>query len=180
MYTGNVWGIALIVGGFLAALIGYQLVLSAAFPAWAEKSVRALQQRTMRTVLAGLGVTVGLTGATALAVAIFAQLGPFGAIVNVLLLAAVSVPLGLAFAAVSGFLGHRMPSPVDDGSPWRATLRGGVVTALAFALPVIGWFVVLPAVIATGLGAVTLGLFAKDPAAQTVAVAAPIPEGAAA
>jgi 4-amino-4-deoxy-L-arabinose transferase-like glycosyltransferase len=70
----------------------------------------------------------------------------------------------MSLGVVSRFVGERMPSPVDAGRPWRATLRGGVTCALAFVTPVVGWFVLLPAAVATGLGAMTLAALASKPA----------------
>ena len=49
----------------------------------------------------------------------------------------------------------------DTRSPWRRSLRGGVVLALTFLLPVIGWFVILPWVLLSGCGATILAMRTK-------------------
>jgi hypothetical protein len=41
----------------------------------------------------------------------------------------------------------------DSQQPWRATLRGGVALGLASLLPILGWFVILPAAVIIGGGA---------------------------
>jgi len=48
--------------------------------------------------------------------------------------------------------------------PWRRVLRGGVVLSFAFLLPVIGWFVLLPWTLVSGVGA-SLGSLRRRPAA---------------
>ena len=71
MYTGNVWGIALLIAGFLAALIGFQLLVAAVFARRAEAALCTLRQRP---------VASGLLGAFAIVVTIvaIAVLGLFG------------------------------------------------------------------------------------------------------
>jgi hypothetical protein len=45
---------------------------------------------------------------------------------------------------------------VDEVQPWRRVLRGGGVLALLFAVPLLGWFAMLPLTLASGLGALFL------------------------
>jgi hypothetical protein len=156
MYTGNVWGIALLIAGFLAALIGFQLLVAAVFPRRADAALRTLRERP---------AVSGVVGAVALAVAVvgLAVLGQFGGpgkSLAGLLAAGMAFPLAAGLATVSRFVGERMPSPADAGRPWRATLRGGVTCALAFVVPVVGWLLILPAAAVMGLGAVALSQLA--------------------
>jgi len=82
-----------------------------------------------------------------------------------------------AHTGVSGLatsIGRRLASPLDEQNAWRSTLRGGVVLELAYLLPLLGWFVILPASIIIGSGAANLGLLsslrrALFPANQTLA-----------
>jgi hypothetical protein len=172
MYTGNVWGIALLIAGFLTTLVAFQLLLAAVFPAWAGRTADVLRRRTLASGLVGAGVLVMTIVVAAVAMSLLGKLGGPGKLANALLVAALTIPSVLGLATVSRFVGERMPSPVDADRPWRATLRGGVTCALAFATPVVGWFVVLPAALATGLGAVTLALFERAPAPDVAPVAA--------
>ena len=163
MYTGNVWGIALLIGGFLAALIGLQLLVAAVFARRAETAVRTLSERPVASGMLG----VAAIGAAIVAIAVLSQLGGPGKFVGGLTAVGVAFPLAGGLATVSRLVGERMPSPADAGRPWRATLRGGVTCGLAFVVPVVGWFVVLPAALAMGTGAIALSVVApaKEPAA---------------
>ena len=167
MYTGNVWGVALAVAGFLAALISFQLLLQAVFPKWAEGAVDALRRRTLASALVGAAALLVTTVLAVVALTVFGKLGGPGKFANGLIVAALAFPVTMGLGAVSRFVGERMPSPADAGRPWRATLRGGVTCALAFVTPLVGWFVVLPAAVATGFGAMALAAFASKPAAAT-------------
>ena len=156
MYTGNVWGIALLIAGFLAALIGFQLLMAAVFARRADAAVRTLRERPVLTGTLGVLAVV----AAIVAIAVLQLFGGPGKFVGGLVAVALAFPLAGGLATVSRFVGERMPSPADAGRPWRATLRGGVTCGLAFVVPVIGWFLVLPAAAVMGLGAVGLSFLA--------------------
>ena len=162
MYTGNVWGIALLIAGFLAALIGFELLLAAVFPRRAEAALRTLRDRALASGLVG-GFTIGVTIVT---IAVLGLFGGPGKSLGGLVAAAMTFPLAGGLATVSRFVGERMPSPADAGRPWRATLRGGVTCGLAFVVPVVGWFFLLPASAVMGIGAVALSFLAPSPAAS--------------
>jgi hypothetical protein len=88
-------------------------------------------------------------------------LGPVGKIAGV---GVVCVYMLQAHTGVSGLvtaIGRRLPSPLDEQSPWRATLRGGVALELTYLLPILGWFVVLPASIVIGTGAINVALLSR-------------------
>ncbi|MCC6143719.1 MAG: hypothetical protein IT368_07920, partial [Candidatus Hydrogenedentes bacterium] len=53
-------------------------------------------------------------------------------------------------------IGLRLPSTHDTTAPWRRVLRGGTVLSLTFLLPGLGWFLVLPATLVSGIGALLL------------------------
>ena len=158
MYTGNVWGITLFIAGFLAALIGFQLLLAAVFPRWSDGAARTLRARPAASGLVGVLVIAGVI----LGSALLGSLGGPGKFGALLLVAFASFPAVGGLATVSRFVGERMPSPADDGRPWRATLRGGVTCSLAFVAPVVGWFLLLPVSILMGTGAVTLSRLAPS------------------
>jgi hypothetical protein len=50
-------------------------------------------------------------------------------------------------------IGAGLPGDTDARQPWRRVLRGGIVLSFAFVLPVIGWFVLLPWTLVSGVGA---------------------------
>jgi hypothetical protein len=77
-------------------------------------------------------------------------------------------------------VGERLTEPsgdVDSRQPWRATLRGGVALGLASLLPILGWFVILPAAVIIGCGANLLSLlraFAASRDRSGQALASPV------
>ena len=76
-------------------------------------------------------------------------------------------------AAASSSPSGLAPGPADATRPWLATLKGGVVLVLISGLPILGWFLLLPAIAAAGTGAVGLGLvFKLRPRESTAADAA--------
>jgi hypothetical protein len=70
-----------------------------------------------------------------------------------------SVPILLALGGSGGFalrIGAGLALPLDEQAPWRRVLRGGTVLALCFLLPLVGWFLVLPWALVSGVGAAIL------------------------
>ncbi len=160
MYTGNVWGIALLISGFLATLIGFQLLVAALTPLRSAQALRALRERRAGTLVSGV-VTILVLSAV---VALLSTLGGPGKFLSGVVMAIASFQVVGGLAVVSRLVGEAMPSPVDAVSPWRATLRGGVTCALAFVVPLVGWFLVLPLAIVMGVGAMVLSRFSPSPA----------------
>jgi len=60
-------------------------------------------------------------------------------------------------------IGAGLASPVDAAQPWRRSLRGGLVLGLAFVMPLLGWFVLLPWTLASGMGAFVLARGTTEP-----------------
>ena len=67
----------------------------------------------------------------------------------------------LGTAGLARRIGLGMPSPADEAQPWKGVLRGGAALALTFLLPILGQLIVIPLVLASGLGASTLTWVAK-------------------
>jgi hypothetical protein len=79
-----------------------------------------------------------------------------------ILITAVPILAGLlGTAGLARRVGCGMPAPVDESQPWRRVLRGGTALALTFLLPVLGQLVVIPLVLASGVGASVLGWLAR-------------------
>jgi hypothetical protein len=144
----------LIIVGLLAALISTWLAAHALFPRVVDRS-REAYSRPIRAFLIGLAVAVPLlvVGATVASVA-----NPLVKLAGIVVLGAL-ILLGLVGSAgLSLRIGQGLPSPGDQGQPWRVLLRGGVVLALTFLLPFLGWFAVLPITLVTGVGAAASAL----------------------
>jgi hypothetical protein len=149
--------VALIVVGILAIYVNYWLLAKALFPALVE---RASQQYANPVKLTLVGL------ATALLPVVFGFIlanlpNPLTKVVGVTLMV---VPVMIGLAGSSGLalrIGMGLNSPLDATQPWRRVLRGGVVLACSFLLPVVGWIILPLWVLVTGLGAFVLTL--KEP-----------------
>jgi len=150
--------------GVGAVLIGHWLAAFALAPRTVERCARRIGERPVIATLAGIGVTVPLV---VIAVATAKAVPALGGVIIGLM----TVPLLLALVGSAGLalrIGQGLASPVDAATPWRRVLRGGVVLVLVFALPLGGWFVLLPWTLVSGLGAL---LLRRDP--RTVAESSP-------
>jgi hypothetical protein len=60
-------------------------------------------------------------------------------------------------------IGSGLPSPADEQQPWRRVLRGGILFALTFLLPIVGWFVLPIWALVSGFGAFILSVKERKP-----------------
>lgn len=157
MYTGDVLGIALIAIGLIAAATAFQVLVAAVFTTRVDAASRCVGTRPYISTLAGLLVL----GAWFVAALVAGQVpGPGKAIAAVLGLALIVFAL-FGWAAASRIIGERLPSPAD--TPWRATLRGAVASAtFGIVVPFLGWFLILPLVLAAGAGGVFLSFLRPE------------------
>jgi hypothetical protein len=151
MIMADVFKIVFLVLGALLVLVAYWLAAAALFPTWTSRARGAYDAHPARVSLVGAGVSAPLTllGIAMASNSPNAALKVVGALV-------VSVPILLALGGSSGFalrIGAGLAMPDDERTPWRRVLRGGVVLSLTFLLPVVGWFVVFPWVLVSGVGA---------------------------
>lgn len=155
----------LIIVGSLMVFIAHWLGAFALFPNLVEGCSERYGKRPVAATLLGLVVLVP----TLIAAAIVAKKLAHPAI-GALVVAFLSVPTLLALLGSAGLalrIGTGLRSARDPGEPWRRALRGGIVLSLVFVLPVLGWFVMLPWVLASGFGAALMTLFADRGARST-------------
>jgi hypothetical protein len=141
--------------GFLLALPGLWLLCRGLWPQTVTNAAAVCQRGLIKPFLAGLP----LTAAIIFAAVALGNLGPPGKIGAA---AAVCFYLMIANCGVAGLattIGERLPSRIDAGQAWRATLRGGIALELAYLLPILGWFLILPASVTIGCGASLIALF---------------------
>jgi hypothetical protein len=142
--------------GMMLALPGLWLLSAGMWPAAVAKSSARTAGNLVKPFVAGLPVTIVAVVVASVLKKVAGGLGAVGAS------AVLCVFLVVANAGVAGLvttIGQRLKSPVDAARPWRATLRGGIILELTYLIPVLGWFVILPASMIIGAGAVTMGLF---------------------
>jgi hypothetical protein len=142
----------LFVGGYLA-FNAYWLAAHALFPDAVLRCRETYGRRPAAATLVGLAVLVPV-----LVVGVLA-LKTGHPLLRLLVIGVLAVPALLALLGSAGLaarIGGGLPSAADGAEPWRHVLRGGSVLGLALAMPVLGWFVLLPWTIASGLGAALL------------------------
>jgi hypothetical protein len=54
-------------------------------------------------------------------------------------------------------IGKGLVNPIDEVQPWLRVKRGGIVLGLMFIFPVLGWFLVFPVAVFSGIGTAFLG-----------------------
>jgi len=159
MYTGTVWGITLIILGFLLSLGALQLVTTATAPGLVGQASRNLERASGLRQLAYFAGGAFLLLLWIIALNAFGNGGPAGKIVSLPFVALGALSIAPALAAASLYIGGRLPDPRDATSPWRRLVRGATALGLSWAVPFVGWFLILPVTLAVGLGAVTNALF---------------------
>jgi hypothetical protein len=80
-------------------------------------------------------------------------LGQAGGFVSIAIVCLYVLFASVGIAGLTTSIGSRLPSPADIERPWQATIRGSIVLELAFLLPLLGWFMLLPAALIIGSGA---------------------------
>jgi hypothetical protein len=144
--------------GMMLAFSGLWLLCRGLWPEAVAAAADRCRRRLWTSFLVGLPITIVMVAVTMI---LFNVLGPVGKIaaVGVVCLYMLQAHTGVSGLATS--IGSRLAMPHDEQRPWRSTLRGGVVLELAYLLPFLGWFVILPVSIIIGSGAATLGLLSK-------------------
>jgi len=181
MIMADILKILLVVVGILLIYISYWLLAEALFPRLV-KNASSEYGRPIRITLLGLAVAL-LPVLTGLALAktpnpVFKFIGLTFLVVPGL--------LGLAGSAGLTYrIGVGLASPIDETQPWRRVLRGGIVLALSFLLPFVGWVIIPLWVLVSGLGAFILsarqltieGRLARPSGAANLASANPVAVG---
>lgn len=152
MIMADILKILLIVLGILTIYVSYWLLAEALFPDLVDRASRHYS-RPFKLTLVGIAV--------AFAPVLFGMLlsrvpNPLTKLLGITLMV---VPAMLGLAGSAGLtlrIGAGLPSPTDETQPWRRVLRGGVVLAFSFLLPVVGWIVLPLWVLVSGFGALVL------------------------
>lgn len=154
MIMADILKIVFIVIGILAIYVNYWLLAAALFPALVERASREYAHPVKLTV-------VGLAAAIVPVILGLILANQANPLTKVLGLTLVVVPGMIGLAGSSGLalrIGLGLNSPLDATQPWRRVLRGGVVLACSFLLPVVGWVILPLWVLVSGFGAFLLAL----------------------
>jgi hypothetical protein len=158
--------IALLVIFLCVVQTAYFLALRVFFPG------RVARTRALAELMPGRAFAVGLVNFLFFGAIVFVLLVLSDNIVNELVRSLISLPvilllillgIGLSFglAAMAELAGERL-APAQ--SAFRRTLWGTLTLVLGSALPLAGWFLLLPYAGLTGLGAFILAMFWREPA----------------
>jgi hypothetical protein len=138
-------------------LIALMLVVAALWPGFTLRTRDNLEGSPGKAFLVGLLNYVFL-GAIGL---VLMNLGPI-AVIGLLLGVALLVGTSLGLPAVAALVGARLHSLRErDTTRWGEIVAGGVALDLAILVPVVGWFILLPALCLWSFGAAALALFGR-------------------
>lgn len=154
MIMADVLKIFLIVVGLLTVYVSYWLVAQALFPQVVERSRRHYSKPAKITL-------IGLAAAAlpfVIGAAISNLPNPALKLTGVTLMV-IPALLGLVGSAgLAQRIGVGLASPADEQQPWRRVLRGGILLALTFLLPLVGWVVLPIWTLVSGFGAFILSI----------------------
>jgi hypothetical protein len=144
--------ILLIILGILTIYVSYWLLAEALFPTLVEGASRQYSKPFKSTF-------VGLAAAVIPVVLGLVLANAPNPLVKLFGLTLVVVPALLGLAGSAGLtlrIGAGLPSPVDETQPWKRVLRGGILLACSFLLPVVGWIILPLWLLVSGFGALIL------------------------
>jgi hypothetical protein len=154
----------LLILGALLVFVAHWLGAYALFPTLVEGCAERYGRRPVAATFLGLAILVPVLVLTT----VLSQLGPPFNIIALLIL---TVPVMFALLGSAGLalrVGRGLASPNDATQPWRRVLRGGIVLALVFLLPIVGWLVVMPWALVSGVGAAVMAMRGGRPTAPRV------------
>ena len=149
MIMADVLKIFLLIIGLLIVYVSYWLLAQALFPRFVERASQ-LYSKPIKISLIGL---VAAPLPVGIGMLISNLPNP---LLRILGLTLMIVPAMLGLVGSAGLtlrIGMGLPSPGDEAQPWRRVLRGGVLLAFSFLLPVVGWFVLPIWALVSGFGA---------------------------
>jgi hypothetical protein len=154
MLLADTMSIFFVILGLMLAFPSLWLLCRGLWPNVASGATAVCSRGSIKGFLVGVPITAGV----ALLVALSNVLGPLGKLVAAAIICFYLLIANIGVAGFATAIGERLKSPVDLERPWRATLRGGMILELTYLLPILGWFVILPASIIIGSGAAALSL----------------------
>lgn len=154
MIMADILKIFLLIVGLLTVYVSYWLIAQALFPALVERARRHYAKPVKITFIgllaAALPVIIGA--------AISSLPNPALKLTGVTLML---IPALLGLVGSAGLtlrIGAGLPAPADEQQPWHRGLRGGILLALTFLLPFVGWIVLPIWTLVSGFGAFILSV----------------------
>jgi hypothetical protein len=159
---GDILAVLTAIVGFVFSAWAVTMGFIVLFPLKAKRSQEILEVSPWKSVMLGLvlWLTVGTLGFTLAA-------SPIG-LLKIAGLIVLTGVLAITVVGVSGLttmVGQRIRSMDEKLSEYQAVSRGTLIAVVAGLLPLVGWFVLIPIVLAAGMGAGTRAVFARKAAA---------------
>ena len=154
MIMADILKFFLLIVGLLTVYVSYWLVAQALFPALVERARRHYGKPVKITLIGLVAAIIPIVSGAAIS----SLPNPILKITGVTIMV---IPAMLGLIGSAGFIlriGSGLPSPNDDQQPWRRVLRGGILFALTFLLPVVGWIVLPIWALVSGFGAFILSV----------------------
>jgi hypothetical protein len=181
MLMADTLTVFLVVLGFMLALPGLWLLCRGLWPNIVQNATEDCQRGLLFPFLAGLPIIVVAVVSTIIVSKNLGGASGIGALVVVCLFVFFA---STGIAGLTTSIGLKLPSPADLDRPWQATIRGSVVLELAFLLPILGWFIILPSALIIGSGCALRSIIKNirkgrgSPSAAATATSAPTVESA--
>lgn len=141
--------------GVILVLTAYFVLARTVFPTIVTRGQERFARRPWLAALVGLGISIPWLISALIIIQVGQAVPPLPAI-GVMIAMAWFL---LAFLGTSSLACHIGRTTGDEQSPWKTTIRGGIVLTLTWAFPLLGWIVLLPISLATGVGCAVLGCF---------------------
>ena len=157
MLMADTMSIFFVILGMMLALPGLWLLCRGLWPEAVAAAADRCRKRLWTSFLVGMPITITMIVVTMI---LFNVLGPIGKIAGLGVVCFYMLQAHTGVAGLATSIGGRLATAPDERA-WRSTLRGGIVLELTYLLPILGWFLILPASIIIGSGAANLGLLSK-------------------
>lgn len=144
-----------VLGGILGH-IALWLVCRGLFPKASEMAGESAERSVFLPLLVGIPMSVVAIVAIAI---VSSVLGGVGHALAVVAACVFLFYAHVGLSGVAGVVGARLGSRDAESTPFARTIKGGAALSVAWVLPFIGWFGLLPISIVVGAGATTIGIF---------------------
>lgn len=152
MLLADTMAIFFVVIGFLIAFPSLWLLCSGLWPGFIDETSKAVQNGVIKSFLIGIPITA----LSVVAIGVVGKLpASFGQIGGILTFSALLFYAEAGVAGLARVLGKRLFALESSQDNWRAVIKGGAVLVLSYLLPLLGWFLILPASLIIGAGSST-------------------------
>jgi uncharacterized protein YacL len=141
--------------GLMATFVAHWLAAQALLPRVVARSAEAYARRPVAVSV--IGTLIGLPLGAIMLGLVDKLPHPLAKMLVIGVLAGLLIIAFIGSAGLARRVGLGLSTAADAERPAVPVLRGGVVLAVVFLAPVLGWFVLLPLTLFSGIGAWLLG-----------------------